>query len=158
MAQTTTFSLNGKTVQVAADPARMLVYVLRSDLGVTGTKVGCGAGLCGACTVLVDDEPVLSCSTPLGAVAGKAVLTIEGLAQDGVLHPVQQAFQEHSAFQCGYCTPGMILTSYALLKKKPGATRAEIMAQLEGNLCRCGAHVRILDAVAAAGKVLGGAR
>ena len=156
MAQTTSFSLNGKTVRVTTDPGRMLVWVLRSDLGLTGTKVGCGAGQCGACTVLVDNEPTLSCSTPLGAVAGKAVLTIEGLAQDGVLHPVQEAFKAHSAFQCGYCTPGMILTAYALLKKKPGATRAEIMAQLEGNLCRCGAHVRILDAVAAAGKAMGG--
>ena len=156
MAQTTAFSLNGKPVRVTTDPARMLVWVLRSDLGLTGTKVGCGAGQCGACTVLVDDEPVFSCSTPLGAVAGKAVLTIEGLAQDGALHPVQQAFKEHNAFQCGYCTPGMILTSYALLKKKPGATRAEIMAQLEGNLCRCGSQVRVLEAVAAAGKVMGG--
>jgi len=167
LAQTTAFTLNGKPVRVAADPDRMLVWVLRHDLGLTGTKVGCGAGLCGACTVLVDDDPVFSCSTPLAEVAGKSVLTIEGLAglaeltregpaQDGALHPVQRAFQEHNAFQCGYCTSGMILAAYALLKRKPRATRAEILAQLEGNLCRCGAQVRILAAVEAAGKAMGG--
>ncbi len=157
MAQTTSFTLNGKMVRVTADPDRMLVWVLRYNLGLTGTKVGCGAGLCGACTVLVDDEPVFSCSTPLAAVAGKSVLTIEGLAKDGNLHPVQRAFQEHNAVQCGYCTPGMVLAAYALLKKKPRATRAEIMAQLEGNLCRCGTYTRILAAVEAAGQEMGGA-
>ena len=157
MAQTTAFTLNGKAVRVTADPGRMLVWVLRHNLGLTGTKVGCGAGLCGACTVLVDGEPAFSCSTPLAAVAGKAVLTIEGLAQDGVLHPVQRAFQEHHAFQCGYCTSGMILNAYALLRRKPGATRAEILEHLEGNLCRCGSHLRIVAAVEAAGKAMGGA-
>ncbi len=153
---TTSFTLNGKPVQVASERDRMLVWVLRQELGLTGTKVGCGAGLCGACTVLVDLEPVPSCSTPLGDVAGKAVLTIEGLAQGTALNPVQRAFVEHNAFQCGFCTPGMILAAYALLKKKPTATRAEIIERLDGNLCRCGAHVRILDAVAAAGKEMGG--
>ncbi len=157
MAQTTSFNLNGKAVRVTADPGRMLVWVLRHNLGLTGTKVGCGAGLCGACTVLMDGEPAFSCSTPLAAVAGKAVLTIEGLAQDGVLHPVQRAFQEHHAFQCGYCTSGMILNAYALLRRKPGATRAEILEHLEGNLCRCGSHLRIVAAVEAAGKAMGGA-
>lgn len=157
MAQTTAFTLNGKPVRVTTDPGRMLVWVLRYNLGLTGPKVGCGAGLCGACTVLVDDDPVLSCSTPLADVAGKSVLTIEGLARDGALHPIQRAFQEHNAFQCGYCTSGMILTAYALLKRKPDATPAEILAQLEGNLCRCGAQVRILAAVAAAGKAMGAA-
>jgi len=156
MAQTTSFTLNGKPVRVTADPGRMLVWVLRHNLGLTGTKVGCGAGLCGACTVLVDGEPAFSCSTALKDVAGKSVLTIEGLAQDGVLHPVQRAFQEHHAFQCGYCTSGMILAACALLKKKPGATRAEILEHLEGNLCRCGSHVRIVAAVEAAGKEMGG--
>jgi len=154
---TTSFTLNGKPVQVASARDRMLVWVLRQELGLTGTKVGCGAGLCGACTVLVDDEPVFSCSTPLADVAGRSVLTIEGLAKDGNLHPVQRAFQEHNAVQCGYCTPGMILAAYALLKKKPRATRAEIMAQLEGNLCRCGTYARILAAVEAAGQEMGGA-
>jgi len=158
MAQTTAFSLNGKSVRVTTDPGRMLAWVLRSDLGLTGTKVGCGAGQCGACTVLVDDEPVFSCATPLADVAGKTVLTIEGLERDGALHPIQRTFQEHHAFQCGFCTPGMILTAYAFLKKRPRATRAEIMAALEGNLCRCGSHVRVLDAVAAAGQAMGGAR
>jgi len=157
MAQTTAFTLNGKLVRVTADPGRMLVWVLRHNLGLTGTKVGCGAGLCGACTVLVDGEPTFSCSTALAEVAGRTVLTIEGLAQEGVLHPVQRAFQEHHAFQCGYCTPGMILGAYALLRRRPGATRAEILAALEGNLCRCGAHVRIVAAVEAAGKAMGGA-
>jgi aerobic-type carbon monoxide dehydrogenase small subunit (CoxS/CutS family) len=156
MAQTTSFTLNGKRVRVATDPGRMLVWVLRHDLGLTGTKVGCEATLCGACTVLVDGEPTFSCSTPLADVAGKSVLTIEGLAKDGKLHPVQRAFQEHSAFQCGYCTPGMVLRAYALLKKNPRATRAEIIEELEGNLCRCGAHVRILAAVEAAGREMGG--
>jgi aerobic-type carbon monoxide dehydrogenase small subunit (CoxS/CutS family) len=158
MEQTIRFTLNGKATQLTADPGRMLAWVLRSDLGQVGTKVGCGAGLCGACTVLVDDEPTLSCSTPLADVAGKAVVTIEGLAKDGILHPVQQAFQEHNAFQCGYCTPGMILQACALLKKKPHATRAEILDHMDGNLCRCGAQVRIVAAIEAAGKALGGAR
>ena len=157
MEQTILFTLNGKAVHLTADPARMLVWVLRDDLGQTGTKVGCGAGLCGACTVLVDDEPVLSCSTPLADVAGKAVVTIEGLARDGVLHPVQQAFLDHNAFQCGYCTPGMLLRACALLKRKPRATRAEILEHMEGNLCRCGAQVRIVAAIEAAGKAMGGA-
>lgn len=151
MARTTRFTLNGRPVRAASAPSRMLVWVLRQELGLTGTKVGCEAGLCGACTVLVDGEPVPACATPLGAVAGKEVLTIEGLlSRDGELHPLQRAFQEHHAFQCGYCTPGMILAAYALLRKRPQATRAEVQAALDGNLCRCGSHVRILDAVAAA--------
>jgi aerobic-type carbon monoxide dehydrogenase small subunit (CoxS/CutS family) len=156
MAQTTSFTLNEKQVQVPGDPGRRLVDVLRYQLGLTGTKLGCGAAQCGACTVLVDGEPTFSCSTALSEVAGKSVLTIEGLSRGGVLHPVQQAFQDLHAFQCGYCTPGMILSAYALLKKKPRATRAEIMEHLEGHLCRCGSHVRIVAAVEAAGKAMGG--
>jgi carbon-monoxide dehydrogenase small subunit len=156
MAQTTSFTLNGGPVQVNSPTDRPLVDVLRYDLGLTGTKQGCGAGLCGACTVLLDGEPVPSCATTLGEAAGKTVLTIEGLAKGGHLDPVQQAFIDHNAFQCGFCTPGMILTAVAFLKKKPGATRAEIQAALEGNLCRCGAHGRIVTAVQAAGK--GGAQ
>lgn len=158
MAAPVSFVLNGKPVTVKSPRDRMLVWVLRDELGLTGTKVGCEAGLCGACTVLVDAEAVPSCATALGDVAGKKVLTIEGLARNGKLDPVQEAFQEHHAFQCGYCTSGMILTAWAFLKKKPKATRAEIVAAMEGNLCRCGAHVRILDAVEAAGKASGGAR
>ena len=154
---TTSFTLNDRQVSVETDGTRMLAYVLRSDLGLTGTKVGCGEGLCGACTVLVNGEAVRSCSTPLSAVAGKEVLTIEGLEQKGVLHPVQEAFLTHSAYQCGFCTPGMILSAYALLKKTPKPDRRQVAEALDGNLCRCGAHVRILAAVeAAAGK--GGAR
>ena len=156
MAQTTAFTLNGGPVRVSSPADRALVDVLRYDLGLTGTKQGCGAGLCGACTVLLDGEPVPSCATSLRDVAGKAVLTIEGLSKGGNLDPVQQAFIDHNAFQCGFCTPGMILTAVAFLKKKPGAGRAEILAALEGNLCRCGAHVRIVAAVEAAAK--GGVR
>lgn len=158
MPKTTRFTLNGKAVQSASDPGRMLVWVLRQELGLTGTKVGCEAGLCGACTVLVEGEPTRSCVTPLRAVAGKKVLTLEGLARDGALHPVQQAFEDHHAFQCGFCTPGMIMASVALVEKQPGADRARIVEHLDGHLCRCGAHLRILEAVAAAGKAKGGAR
>jgi aerobic-type carbon monoxide dehydrogenase small subunit (CoxS/CutS family) len=156
MEQTIRFTLNGKAMRLTAEPKRMLVWVLRNDLGHTGTKVGCGAGLCGACTVLVDGKPTLSCSTPLADVAGKSVVTIEGLAKDGALHPIQQAFLEHNAFQCGYCTPGMILGAFALLKEKPRATRTEILEHMEGHLCRCGANVRIVAAIEAAGKAMGG--
>jgi carbon-monoxide dehydrogenase small subunit len=121
--------------------------VLRYDLGLTGTKFGCGAALCGACTVIVDNRAVRSCSTPIKDVAGKRVLTIEGLAPAGRLHPIQAAFAKHHAFQCGYCTPGMILNAYALLLKTPRPARAEILREMEDNLCRCGAHTRILDAI-----------
>jgi aerobic-type carbon monoxide dehydrogenase small subunit (CoxS/CutS family) len=152
------FLLNGTRVTVKSPRDRALVWVLRDELGLTGAKVGCEAGLCGACTVIVDREAVRSCTTPVGDVAGKAVLTVEGLARDGKLDPVQEAFKEHHAFQCGFCTSGMILSAWAFLQQKPRASRAEIVEALEGNLCRCGAHVRILDAVEAAGKAAGGAR
>ena len=157
MANTLSFTLNGSKVAVEADGSRMLAYVLRSDLGLTGTKIGCGAGLCGACTVLVDGEAVRSCSTPLETVAGKAVTTIEGLEHDGALHPVQEAFLVHHAFQCGFCTPGMILGACALLKKTPKPDGHQVAEGLQGHLCRCGTHGRIIAAVQeAAGK--GGAR
>lgn len=160
MARTLSFTLNGKAVQVEADEGRMLLWVLRSDLGLTGTKYGCGQGLCGACTVLVDGEPVRSCSTALKEVAGKKVTTIEGLEDKHGLHPVQDAFLRHHAFQCGYCTSGMILASAALLEKQHHPSRDQVAEQLEGHLCRCGSHPRILDAVldAAGGKGKGGAR
>ena len=150
------FTLNGAKVSVEADGARMLVHVLRDDLGLTGTKLGCGAGLCGACPVLLDGEAVRSCATSLASVAGREVTTIEGLERAGALHPVQEAFLAHQAFQCGFCTPGMVLNAVALLGRNPKPTRAQVVEAMEGNLCRCGAHVRILDAVQAAGK--GGAR
>ncbi len=141
------FTLNGKPARVTVDEKRMLLWVLRDDLGLTGTKFGCGQALCGACTVLVNNEAVRSCVTPIGDVQGKNVLTIEGLERDGRLHPVQEAFARHAAFQCGYCTPGMILEAYAMLLKNPKATRADIIKQMDSHLCRCGAHVRIVAAV-----------
>src|SRR5512136_173600 len=117
MEQKIRFNLNGKNTEIITEPTQTLLWVLRNQLGLTGTKYGCGTGFCGACTVLVDNEPVRSCSVPVGDVAGKSVITIEGLALQGRLHPVQQAFIDHDALQCGYCTPGMILTAVALLKK-----------------------------------------
>jgi nicotinate dehydrogenase subunit A len=159
MQRTVSFTLNGKPTRVTVDEERMLLWVLRCDLGLTGTKFGCGASLCGACTVIVDKEAVRSCSIPIKEVAGKQVLTIEGLSRDGRLHPLQEAFLKHQAFQCGFCTSGMILNAYALLLKKPQPTRAEIIREMDDNLCRCGSHTRILDAIQeASGAMKGGAR
>jgi aerobic-type carbon monoxide dehydrogenase small subunit (CoxS/CutS family) len=154
MGETIRFQLNGRPTSLNLDADRPLLWVLRTDLGLTGAKYGCGAGLCGACTVLVDGEAVRSCMYPVGQVAGKQVTTIEGLALDGELHPLQQAFVEHDALQCGYCTPGMILAAHALLARHPRATRQQIVDGLDENLCRCGAHQRIVAAVeqVAAGK------
>ncbi len=148
------FHLNGKPTTLELDGSRHLLWVLRGELGLTGAKYGCGEGLCGACTVLVDGAAVRSCVTPVATVAGKRVVTIEGLATPERLHPLQEAFVEHGALQCGYCTPGMILAAHALLAEHPHATRQQILAGLEGNLCRCGAHQRIVAAVekVAAGK------
>ena len=159
MQRTIAFTLNGKSERVTVDEDRMLLWVLRSDLGLTGAKLGCGAAICGACTVIVDQKPVRSCSIPVKEIAGKHVLTIEGLARNGKLHPVQEAFVRHHAFQCGYCTPGMILNAYALLLKTPRPTEEEIVRHMDGNLCRCGSHNRIVDAIeeAAAG-IRGGTR
>jgi len=159
MQRTVSFTLNGKPTRLTVDEERMLLWVLRSDLGLTGTKFGCGAALCGACTVIVDKEAVRSCSIRVKDVAGKQVLTIEGLNKDGRLHPLQEAFLKHQAFQCGYCTSGMILNAYALLLKKPRPTRAEIIQEMDDNLCRCGSHTRILDAIQeASGAMKGGAQ
>jgi len=146
MQQTISFTLNGQRTSVTADDDRMLLWVLRSDLGLTGTKFGCGEGLCGACTAIVGDEAVRACVTPFPSVAGKRVLTIEGIGRTG-MHAVQQAFLSHHAFQCGYCTSGMIMNAYALLLKTPHPTREQIARHMEDNLCRCGAHGRILDAI-----------
>jgi len=155
MERTIAFRLNGKPTRVTVDDQRMLLWVLRSDLGLTGTKFGCGEGLCGACSVIVDKEVVRSCATPLKEVAGKRVLTIEGIGADG-LHAIQRAFLSHHAFQCGFCTPGMIVSAYALLLKTPHPTRDQIVQHMEDNLCRCGAHPRILDAIQeAAGEKVG---
>ncbi|MBZ5614286.1 MAG: (2Fe-2S)-binding protein [Acidobacteriia bacterium] len=147
MRRSISFHLNGKPVELTVDDDRMLLWVLRYDLGLTGTKFGCGAALCGSCTVIVNDEAVRSCATAVKEIAGKRVLTIEGLSGEGHLHPIQQAFLNHHAFQCGYCTPGMIVNAYALLLKKAQPTRAEIIRHLDDNLCRCGAHTRIVDAI-----------
>ncbi|HVN33573.1 MAG TPA: (2Fe-2S)-binding protein [Thermoanaerobaculaceae bacterium] len=159
MLRKVSFTLNGKPVQLTVDDERMLLWVLRYDLGLTGTRFGCGEGLCGACTVIVDKDAVRSCSTPIKDVAGKRVLTIEGLSRNGDLHPLQQAFLKVNAFQCGYCTSGMIMNAYALLLRKPRPTRAEIVRAMDDNLCRCGSHVRILEAIeTAAAATAGGAR
>ena len=151
------FKLNNRPVTVAVDEDRLLLWVLRTDLGVTGPKYGCVEGFCGACTVLVNNRAVLSCQTPVKEVDGAEVITIEGLAKGDVLHPLQQAFIEHDALQCGFCTSGMILNAYSLLAEKPGLSRAEIVDGMEGNLCRCGAHARIVAAIeSAAGEMKGG--
>lgn len=157
--RTVAFTLNGKPTRLTVDETRMLLWVLRDDLGLTGTKFGCGAALCGACTVLVNNEAVRSCATPMKDVDGKKVITIEGLANEGTLHPLQDAFVKHLAFQCGFCTPGMILGAYAFLLKNPKPTRAQIVQHMDDHLCRCGAHVRIVAAVdTAAASMKGGAR
>ena len=159
MEETIRFKLNGRDTELVTDPNQILLWVLRNNLGLTGTKFGCGIGFCGACTVLLDNEPVRSCMMPVSDVAGRSVVTIEGLEKEGTLHPVQQAFIDHDALQCGFCTPGMILTATGLLVKNPSPTRSEIVAGMEENFCRCGAHTRIIDAVEdAAAKIRGGNR
>jgi nicotinate dehydrogenase subunit A len=139
--------INGTRTRVTVDPDRPLLFVLRNELDLTGAKYGCGEGQCGACTVLIDGVPQRSCVTPAGKAAGKQITTIEGLADANRLHPVQECFIECDAMQCGYCTPGMILESVALLRKKPTSSEAEIKQALEGHICRCGAYNRILAAV-----------
>ena len=150
------FELNGKQVEVQLEENQTLLWVLRTNFNLTGTKYGCGEGYCGSCTVLVNDEPVRSCVTALEDVEGAKVVTIEGLASGEKLHPVQQAFVDHDALQCGYCTPGMILNATALLKKNPEPTRKEIIDGMDGNLCRCGAHTRIILAIESASKMMKG--
>jgi aerobic-type carbon monoxide dehydrogenase small subunit (CoxS/CutS family) len=141
------FTLNGKAVEMDAGERRSLLWTLRNDLDLTGTKFGCGEGLCGACTVLIDGVAQRACLLDVNDVANRTVTTIEGLAEGDKLHPLQQAFVEHDALQCGYCTPGMIMTAAALLSAKPAASEADIIAGLDNNYCRCGAHKRILQAV-----------
>ena len=147
MERAISFTLNGKPTRVTVDDERMLLWVLRSDLGLTGAKFGCGAALCGACTVIVNKEAVMSCTVPVKDIARKHLLTIEGLSKNGRLHPLQEAFVNHSALQCGYCTPGMIMKAYALLLKNRQPTRAEIIRYMDDNLCRCGNHNRIVEAI-----------
>jgi carbon-monoxide dehydrogenase small subunit len=147
MRETIQFKLNEKPIRLTAEGERILLWVLRCDLGFTGTKCGCEAGLCGACTVLVNREAVRSCQLSVKDVKGKEVTTIEGLAKEGDLHPLQKAFIKHNALQCGFCTPGMILNAYSLLFKNPQPTFAEIVENMDDNLCRCGSHTRIIQAI-----------
>lgn len=155
---TTSINVNGRRHDVAADPETPLLYVLRNDLHLKGARFGCGQGLCGACTVLVDGKPVQSCDYPLSAAAGKAITTIEGLAADGRRHPLQSAFIAEQAAQCGYCVTGIILAAKSLLDANPRPSDAEIRAALKGNLCRCGTHQRILKAIRRAADAMAGGR
>jgi aerobic-type carbon monoxide dehydrogenase small subunit (CoxS/CutS family) len=158
MKETINFQVNGKKTVLLIDPTETLLWVLRNQLGLTGTKYGCGMGFCGACTVLIDNEPVRSCTIPVGDVKGKKVITIEGLATKGKLHPLQKAFIDHDALQCGYCTPGMLMNATGLLLKNPTPTTEQIKVAMEDNLCRCGAHVRIIEAVHTAAKEMKGGK
>ena len=150
-----TFTVNGQERVVTTDPERSLLDVLREDFHLTGAKYGCGEGRCGACSVLMDGKRVLSCITPIAQADRKAITTIEGLAQGGSLHPVQEAFLEEGAMQCGYCTSGMVLTAAALLQRNPDPTDEEIVAEMNVNLCRCNGYTKILQAVRRAAKKMG---
>ena len=147
MNESIALTVNGQARTITSDPQRPLMDVLREDLQLTGVKNGCGEGKCGSCTVLMDGKPVTSCNTPVGKAAGKTILTIEGLAKGEALHPVQEAFLAERAFQCGYCTPGMVLAAVALLAQTPNPTDAQIAATLDGHVCRCGGYARVLKAV-----------
>ncbi len=150
------FNLNGNPVDLTVDPNLTLLWVLRTNFGLTGTKFGCGLGFCGSCTVLMDKEPVRSCMLTIGDVVGTKILTIEGLARNGSLHPIQKAFMANDALQCGYCTPGMIMNAYGLLLKNPEPSRNEIIDAMEDNLCRCGTYNRIIQAIQSASKEMKG--
>jgi carbon-monoxide dehydrogenase small subunit len=156
MLETIRFKVNSRPVRLEVDGGRTLLWVLRTDLGITGPKYGCGEGLCGACTVLADNEAVLSCQKTIKEVDGSEITTIEGLAQNGKLHPLQEAFIDHAGFQCGYCTPGMILRAYSLLTENPNLSREDIIDAMDVNLCRCGAHTRIVTAIETASRRMKG--
>lgn len=155
MKQIANFIVNGKACELAIEPHMLLVEVLRDELGLTGTKQSCGIGHCGACTVLIDGIPTLSCLTPALTARGKNITTIEGLAEGTRLHPIQKAFIDYGAIQCGYCTPGMILSAKALLDRNPNPSREQVKQALSGNLCRCTGYVKIVDAVLAAAEAMG---
>ncbi|HXA65018.1 MAG TPA: (2Fe-2S)-binding protein [Bryobacteraceae bacterium] len=148
--------VNQQHYRIQLDPNSLLLWILRDELGLTGSKYGCGEGHCGACTVLIDGAPVRSCITRVSKVEGKEITTIEGLAQNGRLHPLQEAFIQADAMQCGYCTPGMILSGVGLLKKTPHPSEPDIRRALEGNLCRCGTYPRIVAAMQIAEKAING--
>lgn len=152
------FKLNGEPVELTLDINRLLIWVLRTDLELTGTKYGCGINYCGACTVLVDNEAVPSCQTTVKEISNKNVITIEGLSKKDKLSPLQKSFADHDAMQCGYCTPGMILTAYSFLMKNPHPTIPEIIKGMNDNLCRCGAHKRIIQAIHSAAGEMGGGK
>jgi aerobic-type carbon monoxide dehydrogenase small subunit (CoxS/CutS family) len=154
MAASISFRLNGERVRIRVDESRKLLWVLRTELEHTGAKYGCGRGSCGSCVVLVNNKPIRSCMAEVGSVRSKEVVTIEGLSQGDELHPLQKAFIEHDALQCGFCTPGIILTAYGLLRSNGKPSREEIQKGMDRNLCRCGAHTRIIDAIESAGAVL----
>jgi len=149
MKQMLSFTLNGSVFDVIVAPTETLLDVLREKLGVTGPKRGCDDGDCGTCTVLIDGDPVRSCLTIALTVQGKSVLTVEGLSVDGDMHPLQKAFHEHGAFQCGFCTPGMLMSAKALLNSNPNPSRDEIRIYMSGNLCRCGSYEEVVDAIQA---------
>lgn len=159
MTETISFTLNGKPTHLRVDDNRLLLWVLRTDLGLTGPKFGCGQGHCGCCTVLVNNVAWRSCLMTVSAIKDKDVMTIEGLEQNGKLHPMQKAFMEHDALQCGFCIPGQILTAVSLLNKNPQPSREQIIQGMNNNFCRCGAHTRIIDAIqSAAVEMKGGAQ
>ncbi len=156
MTDIVSFRLNDQPVRIRVTPDRTLLWVLRTELGMTGPKYGCGISQCGACTVLMDQRAVRSCSVKVKSAEGRDVVTIEGLAKDAALHPLQQAFIQHDALQCGFCTPGMILTAYGFLRIHPNPTHEEVIAGMDQNLCRCGAHVRIVEAILTAAAAMKG--
>ncbi len=150
------FTLNGKETEITLDPTLTLMWVLRNQFGLTGTKYGCGIGYCGACTVIMGDMAVRSCTLTMADAANNQILTIEGLSAKGKLHPLQEAFVKKDALQCGYCTPGMIMNAYGLLLNNPEPTRKEVIEGMEDNFCRCGAQIRIIEAIQAAGMEMKG--
>jgi nicotinate dehydrogenase subunit A len=154
----TRLQVNGRSIEVDADPATPLLYVLRNDLGLNAAKFGCGLGQCGACTVMAGGEAIYSCLVPISALEGRAITTVEGLGTTEHPGPMQRAFIEAQAAQCGYCIPGMMMRAQALLEKNPGATEEDVRTALEPNLCRCGTHMRILRAVARAQELMKGGR
>jgi aerobic-type carbon monoxide dehydrogenase small subunit (CoxS/CutS family) len=152
------FTVNGKPVSMTIDGERTLLWVLRNELGLTGVKYGCGMGVCGACTVLVNNTASRSCGIPVKYIDGEQIITIEGLAAGGKLHPLQEAFVKYDAFQCGFCTPGMILTAYSFLLQNPQPSHAEVLQAMDDNLCRCGSHTRIVQAILTAARQMEGGK